>query len=431
MKPQRIKELIGFYENELTNNLLYFWLPRSVDTVHGGFFNCFDNTGQHLLSRDKYTWSQGRFVWIFARLAMMESPAFTVQQKSEFLQLAKSGRDFLARHCLISPDDWRCVFLMDEAGHPKTADGDSLDLSIYADCFVIAAFARYALAADDLASYAFSKKLYTSVLARLHSGQYKTYPYPLSGAYRAHGIPMILANITKEVHLAAGRFAPGDCPALKEQLQTVCRDILDHFVDESQIIHEVIRADNQMMPNRLGQHANPGHSIECMWFLIEAAELLGQPQMVRQAAAITRATCAIGWDPEYGGLLHYCHVRGGPPAGATDGVAAEPMLRQVQEGWGDKLWWVHSEALYTTMLCYARTRDPAFLELYDRIFDYTFQTFPNPDREIREWIQIRKRDGTPQDKVVALPVKDPYHILRNVVQMIELLYAIKLIFQND
>jgi N-acylglucosamine 2-epimerase len=101
------------------------------------------------------------------------------------------------------------------------------------------------------------------------------------------------------------------------------------------------------------------------------------------------------------------------------------MLRQVQEGWGDKLWWVHSEALYTTLLCHARTGDPAFLDLYDQVFDYTFRTFPNPDRAVREWIQIRKRDGTPQNKVVALPVKDPYHIMRNVIQIIELLYAME------
>lgn len=294
MKSTRIKEQIGFYENELTNNLLHFWLPRCIDTVHGGYFNCFDNTGQHLLSHDKYTWSQGRFVWIFAKLAMMDSPTFTAKQKSEFLRLAKSGRDFLARHCLVGPDDWRCVFLMDEAGHPKTADNGSLDSSIYADCFVIAAFARYALAADDQASYTFCKNLYASVLDRLRSGLYKTHPYPLSRTYRAHGIPMILTNITKEVHLAAEQFAPDDCPALKDKLQIVCRDILDHFADENQIIHEVIRADNQLLPNLLGQHTNPGHSIECMWFLIEAADLLDQPQLVRQAAAITRATCAVG-----------------------------------------------------------------------------------------------------------------------------------------
>ena len=38
-----------------------------------------------------------------------------------------------------------------------------------------------------------------------------------------------------------------------------------------------------------------------------------------------------------------------------------------------------------------------------------------------EWIQIRTREGKPQEKVVALPVKDPYHIIRNVILIIELL----------
>lgn len=111
----------------------------------------------------------------------------------------------------------------------------------------------------------------------------------------------------------------------------------------------------------------------------------------------------------------------GEPVGSTDGVADEPMTRQLS-GWDDKLWWVHSEALYTTLLCYARSGDPGFLDWHDRIFAYTFRTFPNPDPEVREWIQIRRRDGSPQEKTVALPVKDPYHIARNLVLLLELLY---------
>ncbi|MDD4745571.1 MAG: AGE family epimerase/isomerase, partial [Eubacteriales bacterium] len=177
MKPSRIKELIGFYENELTNNLLFFWLPRCLDDVHGGYFNCFDNSGKQLLSRDKYTWSQGRFVWLFAKLAMMETQTFTGERKAFFLELARSGRDFLFQHALLAPNDWRCVFLTDEAGQPKLMPGaDSHDSSIYADCFVIGAFARYALAAGDKESYVFARKLHESVLARLQSGRFQTHP---------------------------------------------------------------------------------------------------------------------------------------------------------------------------------------------------------------------------------------------------------------
>ena len=96
-------------------------------------------------------------------------------------------------------------------------------------------------------------------------------------------------------------------------------------------------------------------------------------------------------------------------------------MKLVLDDWGSKLWWVHSEALYTTLLMFLETGDHTFEALFQKVFDYTYATFPNPDRNIREWIQIRTRQGRPQEKVVALPVKDPYHIIRNVILIIELL----------
>jgi N-acylglucosamine 2-epimerase len=49
----------------------------------------------------------------------------------------------------------------------------------------------------------------------------------------------------------------------------------------------------------------------------------------------------------------------------------------------------------------------------DRIEDYTLRTFPDHDHG--EWLQIRSRDGSPLDQVVALPVKDPMHIARSLI----------------
>ena len=45
----------GFYQNELRQNILGFWLPRCEDRMFGGFVNCFDNCGKQLMSYDKYT----------------------------------------------------------------------------------------------------------------------------------------------------------------------------------------------------------------------------------------------------------------------------------------------------------------------------------------------------------------------------------------
>ena len=90
-------------------------------------------------------------------------------------------------------------------------------------------------------------------------------------------------------------------------------------------------------------------------------------------------------------------------------------------GFGDKLWWIHSEALYTTLRLYLETGDEQFWAWHEKVFAYTFRVFPNRDPEIREWKQICMRDGRPQEKVVALPVKDPFHITRNLILIIELL----------
>ena len=52
MNKSQIKQLAGFYENELVNKFLAFWLPRCVDSECGGFVNCFDNRGEKLVSYD-------------------------------------------------------------------------------------------------------------------------------------------------------------------------------------------------------------------------------------------------------------------------------------------------------------------------------------------------------------------------------------------
>lgn len=467
MDRNELLRLKGFYENELTNRILAFWLPRCEDREYGGYVNCFDNAGEKLQSYDKYTWSQGRFVWVFSRLAVTRIGIFTQKQRKEFLRLAKNGRDFLMRHCLMGPEDWRCVYRMERDGSPRHVEGwEPLDMSIYADCFVVLAMAGYAAAAGDREAYAFGKRLYESILERVKSGKYNTLPYPLSDRYRAHGIPMILSNVTKELHAAAALLEPdsGYCMALRERLEGFTDDILNHFADERDVIHEVIAADNRPVEGLLGQHANPGHTIEDMWFMMEAADLLGREELTPRIAGITARALEIGWDQEFGGILHYSAVTGGPPVRAErgeaeahtaevepveadrppvrrgcasaelpgaaaagpelpDGAASamEPVERQVREGWGDKLWWVHSEALYTTLLCYHRTGETRFLEWHEKVFSYTFRTFPNRDPEVREWKQICKRDGSPQDKVVALPVKDPFHITRNLILILELL----------
>jgi N-acylglucosamine 2-epimerase len=324
---------------------------------------------------------------------------------------------------LIAPDDWRCVFLMEADGTPKRVPGfEELDMSISADCFVVAGFAKYALAAQDRESYAFAKRLYASVWERYMSGNYRSLPYPLSPRYRSHARPMILTNVACELYEAALKFDPPYATALQRDIALCHREVFEVFADEGHLVHEFKYAAGDFPPDLFGQHINPGHVIEDMWFQVEAADILGDFCNIDRICRVAKQTLKTGWDEKYGGFYHFVKVNGEEGMEGDLGDAAdEPQMKLVLDDWGSKLWWVHSEALYTTLLLFDRTDDGEFLAWFERVFDYVFATFPNPDKNIGEWIQIRTREGKPQEKVVALPVKDPYHIIRNVILIIELL----------
>lgn len=423
MNKSEISSLLSFYQNELKDNILSFWLSRCVDVDNGGFVNCFDNSGEVLVSNDKYTWSQGRFVWVWSKLASMKGNTFSKKEKDHFLQLAKHGRDFLLHHCLIGKDDWRCVFLLNAQGNPKYVDGiDVLDSSIFADCFVACGFAIYSSISGDIKSWNFAKNLYSSIYNRIKQNAFNSLPYPLGPEYRMHSIPMIGTNLACEMYRAAQIMEPNLSHIYKTDIQLFSSDVLNNFVDNNNILHEIISKDNLFLEGLFGDHINPGHVIEDMWFQLDAADILHEHDRLEKIKVIAKKAFELGWDHKFGGYLHFTTSTGGEIQGSFENdTCDEVQLRLVYGDWDSKLWWVHSEALYTSLLLYFRTNDPQFLSHYSRVADYVFKTFPNQDPSIGEWKQIRTRDGKPQEKVVALPVKDPYHITRNFILIIELL----------
>ena len=422
MRNESMERYLSFFKQELTDRLLFFWMDRCLDRENGGYLNCFSNDGSRLVSTDKYTWSQGRFLWVFSRLATIESDLFDEKQRATFLSYAKNGMEFLRQHVLMEGKPLRCVFLTDAKGNPKTVTGhEGYDLSISADCFVVMGFAAYARATSDTDAWRFAKELGESVFERYESGIYRSLPYPVPSGYRTHAKPMILTNVFCELYRAAEEFDRTYADLLKQRIADCHREVFEVFTDERYLIHEFTRTDGSFAENLFGQHVNPGHTIEDMWFQWEAADIIGLDTYREAIGQIVLQTMALGWDDEYGGFYHFIPCDGLDTAYEVGELCDEPQMKLVLDDFGSKLWWVHSEAMYTNLLLYIKTGKDLYLRYFEQVFDYTYRTFPNPDPAIREWIQIRTREGLPQEKVVALPVKDPYHIIRNVLLIIELL----------
>jgi len=421
MDKNMLKEHCEFYKSHLKEKIIPFWIPQSLDTDCGGYFTCYDNQTGVLASRDKYAWSQGRMVWLLSRLSEMDMFA---DAKSDFLQYAKSGVEFLRKNCHL-PNGNVC-FLMDRFGNKKeVVPGEGYDISVYADCFVILGYARYAACTCDADLFFFAYELYENVKARIGDGSCRTDPYPIPKGYKTHGHPMILLHTGHELFLAAGRIggrAKFAMAPLDADTTFYMREILENFVDADDVLHEMIAADNTFdFKSLLGRYINPGHILEDAWFILDKAECAADRESAEKACRIAKKALELGLDRQYGGLLLFADMSGGMPKGDIVGIESEKMTAKVANDWHQKLWWVHSEALYTLLRCGIMTGEGQFFEAYESLFDYVFKVFPNPGG--LEWIQIRGRDGKPEDKVVALPVKDPYHIVRNLVLMIELLNA--------
>jgi len=420
-----VTELKEFYESHLFGHLLPFWLVKAIDREYGAYYTGFSNSGGRLLHTHKFTWSQGRFVWVWARLATQfaERP-----ESAQFLELSRSGAYFLMEHALLP--NGHCSFILSREGEPilldpdgnprKAGPGEAYDTSTFADCFVVYGLSEYARVAKDRTAFDFAVRLYGSVLQRLTAGEFRTDPYPTPPGYKQHGVPMIMLETTRELAVTSDTFDSDLSAELRRRAGDFARQIMhEHRQPEKNVIVEFLGADNKMKDTMLGTYINPGHTLESMWFVIHYAEEAGDREMTQAAIAAIHRACELGWDDEFGGLFQFVHMEGGPPRGHVPPEhESTAMIEKLRSDWDAKLWWVHSEALYALLAAYRCSRSQWAEQWYWRVHDYTFSTYPAPEGE---WIAIRSRDNTPVGKVVALPVKDPFHVPRAFMHIIRLL----------
>lgn len=408
----QIKEL---YRKQLEEDFLPYWF-QYVDQEHGGILNCINNYGDRLLAGDKFTWSQGRWLWVLSKVYELQRKGLLHTAPREDLEKWMAGTwDFLVSHSIY--DDHICCFVLTREGEKKEdAATGRYDASIYADCFALIGMSAYVRVMGCAERYPAVEALYRSIRARVEKNDYLTQPYPIPEGFYTHGIPMILLNSVHEyirMKQSLGMQVQQDVDYARGKLEF----ILTELYDGNGHIFEYKRAGAQDPQTVLERHLKPGHTLEDAWFWVEFLEEFGGLQeQLPKIEKIVRDTFAVGWDEEQGGVFCFVDYRGGKPRGTRFGGAQEQLILDT---WDTKLWWVHSELLYLFLKMYRVTGNEAYLDDYQKSADYAFKVFPN--RETGEWIQIRRRDGTPEDKVVALPVKDPFHIVRNFIKIVELM----------
>ena len=378
--------LLRLYRELLLDGIVPFWAKHGLDRKLGGVLSCMEEDGKPV-STDKYIWSQARWVWVCSALYNRIEP------RPEFLAWAKSTLDFLLRHGRDEQGRW--VYLTTQDG--KVIEGAT---SIYSDCFVIYGLSEYCRAVRDEDLLSLARSAFARVQERIEAPDFaETAPYKLPPNRRNHGVPMILTEVAGELARTTQDAALG--AAADEYSRRVMR----HFVrPERGCLIEFLDRDSREVPPPEGTFVMPGHAIESMWFTMHRALVRNDRETIRQAAEVIRWHLEKGWDKEYGGLFLGIDAEGHPP-----------FLPHADT----KVWWPHTEALYALLLAHKLTGESWCKQWYDRVHEWSFHHFPMPGAG--EWRQRLDRAGNPITTVMALPVKDPFHLPRSVILTIELL----------
>lgn len=386
MNQQRLDELHGIYRRALLDDVVPFWLTHTLDREHGGYFNSVDREG-NVYDSDKSMWLQARAVWTLAKLYN------TVEKRPEWLEAARSIYDFMAQHGFDS--DGRMFFSVTREGKPLRKRR-----YIATETFGTIACSEYAIATGEDEPLQRARDTFRLILNLLNTpGKLEPKVFPETRQSKAHTIPMVLLSTAQQIRLA------DDDPLYTQVADDAVEQILTQFIKpEIPALLENVGPNGERLDSVDGRVVNPGHAIESVWFMMHEAMRRDDEALIQRACEVIDWSLEIGWDKEHGGLLYFVDVEGKPPT---------------QLEWDMKLWWPHNEALYASLLAYHLTGREHYLTWFERMHEWTFAHFPDP--EYGEWYGYLRRDGSVSTPLKGGMWKGMFHVPRALWLVMNLL----------
>lgn len=384
---RRIAALGEHYRAALFDDVIPWWMRHSLDTVHGGYYSMLAQDGSPW-GTDKYMWMNGRQVWMLSHLYN------THERRPEWLDAARLGATFMIDHAF--KDDGRMHFRLTRGGASR-----SEVLSTYTEVFGAIAMAEYAAAADDDTCWAKAVAMYDMLMPQL--GRPSDMPllgYPIHGEFHLHAHDM--CRIT--VAWVFNELRPD--PRFEIDLSRSVNSIIDrHWKPELGALLENVAMDGApLLDLPEGRMFHPGHAIESAWMLMEIARRRGNRPLLDTAVDITLASLEHGWDTEAGGLRYITNI---------DWTPVHDLGADL------KLWWAHCETLYALLLGWDLTGREDLERWYEKVHDYTFNNFPDPEHG--EWFGYLNRDGSPVWTAKANGWKGCFHLPRVLYRAFQLL----------
>lgn len=379
------------FKQEL-ENILSFWINKMQDVQHGGFYGRIDGNDILHTEANKGAILNARILWTF-------SSAYRILKKEEYLQVAQRAFDYITTY-FIDKEYGGAYWELDNKGNPVNTKKQT-----YVQGFMLYGFSEFFRATGNKQALELSQNFFYLIE--------KCYDNELGGyleAYTQDWNPIEDMRLsdkdanekkTMNTHLHVLEPYTNLCRVWDNgQLKMAQRRMIDIFTEnilDKKTNHLNLFFDEQW--NVKSTTISYGHDIEASWLLFEAAEVLGDKNVLDKLKNLSLKIADA----------------------ASEGLEADGSM--IYEKNGDHIdkerhWWVQAEAVVGYMYAYKNSGNPAYKEKASRIWKYIQNQIV--DHKNGEWYWSRMEDGSVNYKDDKAGFwKCPYHNGRMCMEMIE------------
>ena len=382
-------------EQELTGNILPFWVEHTPDPIHGGFYGALSNDLiiNNNVPRSAVLYS--RILWTFAL-------AYQKYRLPQYLSTAQRAYDYLRQHFWDTKYEG-IYWTVNVCGEPVESRKHT-----YAQAFSIYGLTEYYLAAGEAGALELARRIFELLEAKAHD--------PLHGGYvESRGCdwaspadqrlsalePDCDKSMNTHLHLLeayTNLLRVWDEPRLRARLGELLEVFFSHILDPQTNHFRLFFQNDWTWPRQ--EHFSYGHDIEGSWLLVEAAEVLGNAGWLQR----TRSLAVQMAQAVYTEALQ-------PDGRVLSGSSQDPQGN-------DLAWWAHAEAMVGFYNAYQISRQEHFATASSRVWDYISQNFS--DHQHGDWYKTLDPQGKPYPHSPKVgPWECPYHHSRACFEVLK------------
>jgi mannobiose 2-epimerase len=400
--PTLSREYVPKLEKNLQQNIVPFWLSKTLDAQNGGYTLNFGLKGEPLGPGVKMIVTQSRQLWLFSRLVREGYGG------AKELQAAALGYRFL-REKMWDQKNGGFFWQVDPSGNKVLFPAKVL----YGQSFGLYAVSEYYLASHKQEVLQFANQIFEVLEKKAHDAEYGGFqetfsedwkPATLGNNYMNPGKADKLMNT--HLHLMealTAYYRASRLPLARERLMELLT------IESNSVVRKQVGActdkyfrDWTPLLDADTSRVSYGHDLENIWLIIDACDAVGiSPYPYQDLFKTLFAYSAkYGFDAKLGGFF------------SSGDQFNQPANDR------NKVWWVQAEALVSCLYMHRLTGDPRYLDYFTKT--YRFVEIRQTDWENGEWHATITPDGKPMGQK-ANPWKGGYHNGRAMMECLLIL----------